>query len=94
MRTSFFCPRAAASGEVEGFIKIITAQDERIVGATIVGADASELIFQLSLAIAKGIKAHEMGEMMYPSPSFSEVVWNAMGMIEEEEIFGITRSQK
>ena len=90
VRMPFFNPRAAAVGEVEGFIKIITTRDEKIVGATIVGADASDLIFEFSLAIDKEIGALEMGEMMYPSPSFSEAIMNTLEKIGEEAIFGFT----
>ena len=89
--TSFFSPKAAASGENEGFIKIITTSDDKIVGATVVGASASELIFPLSIAIAKGLTAREMGELMYPAPSFADAIWNAMGMATEDETFELTR---
>jgi dihydrolipoamide dehydrogenase len=90
-KASYYCPRGGASGETEGIIKIITDSDERVIGGVIVGANASELISQLAIAITKGTKPREIAEMMYPSPSFSEVVWNTMGMVGEEQTFGLTK---
>ena len=90
-KASYYCPRGGASGETEGTIKIVTGSDERIVGGMIVGANASELISQLVMAMAKGTKPREIAEMMYPSPSFSEVVWNTMGMVGKEQTFGLTK---
>jgi dihydrolipoamide dehydrogenase len=90
-KASYYCPRGGASGETEGIIKIITDSDERIIGGVIVGANASELISQLAMAMTKGTKPREIAEMMYPSPSFSEVVWNTMSMVGEEQTFGLTK---
>jgi dihydrolipoamide dehydrogenase len=90
-KASFFSPKAVASGENEGFIKILTTSEDKLIGATVVGATASELIFPLSLAIAKGLTAREMGEMMYPAPSFADAIFNTMGMTAEEETFKLTR---
>lgn len=85
----FFSPRAAGAGEVEGFIKIVCNSDGMIVGATIVGAHASEIIFPLSMALDKKISARELAEMFYPSPTFSEVLMNAVGKVGGQAIFGI-----
>src|SRR6478752_1285448 len=46
--------RAQAEGETRGHIKVITARNGKIVGATIVGAQAGELIATWTLAISQG----------------------------------------
>lgn len=90
-KASYYCPRGGASGETEGAIKIITGNDGSIFGAMIVGANASELISQVAIAMTKGMKPHGISEMMYPSPSFSEAIWNTMGMVGKKQTFGLTR---
>jgi dihydrolipoamide dehydrogenase len=88
VKEPFFSPRAAGAGEVEGLIKIVAKPDSTIIGATIVGSHASEIIFPLSLAVHKGINALELAEMFYPSPTFSEAIMNVLGKIEGKAIFG------
>ncbi len=52
--------RAMASNKTEGFIKIVILDDGRILGATIVGASASDLISEFTLAIKNKMTAEEM----------------------------------
>jgi dihydrolipoamide dehydrogenase len=76
--------RAYASNKTEGFIKIIILDDGKIVGATIVGASASDLISEFTLAIKNKMTAKEMSDLVYVHPSFSEVLQVAL-----EKILGI-----
>jgi dihydrolipoamide dehydrogenase len=89
VKDPFFSPRAAGAGEAEGFIKIVCNSEGMIVGATIVGSHVSEMIFPLSMALHKRISAFELAEMFYPSPTFIEVVMNAVGKVVGKAIFGI-----
>jgi dihydrolipoamide dehydrogenase len=77
--------RAMASNKPEGFIKIVTLTDGTIIGATIVGASASDLITEFTLAIKNKMTAKEMSEIIYVHPSFSEAIQNAL-----EEIQGLS----
>lgn len=70
--------RAMASNKSEGFIKIVTLTDGTIIGATIVGASASDLISEFTLAIKNKMTAKEMSELIYVHPSFSEAIQNAL----------------
>ena len=89
VKDPFFNPRAAGAGEVEGFIKIISKSDGTLVGATIVGSHASELIFTFVVGIRKGINALDLAEFFYPSPTYSEVIMNALGKVRGKAIFGL-----
>lgn len=89
VKDPFFNPRAAGSGEVEGFVKIIAKSDGILVGATIVGSHASELIFPLVVGLHSRINALEMAELFYPSPTYSEVLMNVLGKVGGKAIFGI-----
>ncbi|MDJ1171971.1 NAD(P)/FAD-dependent oxidoreductase [Roseofilum sp. BLCC_M154] len=53
-------PAAVLSGEVTGFIKVIVQPDGRILGATVLGTRAEEVIQSLSLAINHQIKVQAL----------------------------------
>jgi dihydrolipoamide dehydrogenase len=74
--------RAMASNKPEGFVKIVTLIDGTIIGATIVGASASDLISEFTLAIKNKMTAKEMSEIIYIHPSFSEAIQNALEKIQ------------
>ncbi|MGV1014176.1 MAG: dihydrolipoyl dehydrogenase family protein, partial [Methyloceanibacter sp.] len=65
--------RAQCERETEGFIKVITKRDGTILGCTIVGAQAGELIQLWILAMAKEIKIGDMISLVLPSPTLSEL---------------------
>ena len=65
--------RAQAEHQTEGFIKIITKRDGRILGASILGAEAGELIHTWSLAVSAGLKIGAMAQYVAPYPTLGEV---------------------
>ena len=69
--------RASATAQIidetEGFVKIITNQDTgQIIGASIIGPQATELIATLVVAISCHLTASEVGAMIFAHPTFSE----------------------
>ncbi len=69
--------RARAERHTQGLIKLITTGRGRIVGASIVGANAGELIAPLGLAVANGMKVGALANMVIAYPTLSEVVRRA-----------------
>ena len=65
--------RAQAERETEGHIKILTDRKGRILGASIVGAHAGELIQMWSLAIAQKLKIGAMTSWISPYPTLGEI---------------------
>ena len=65
--------RAQAERETVGHIKVVTAKNGRILGATIVGAQAGELISMWSLAISQKMKIKAMTGWISPYPTLSEI---------------------
>lgn len=59
--------------ELIGTCKLVTRHNGEILGATIVGCQASELINVISLAIAQKIKLSAIAQLAPIYPSFSEV---------------------
>jgi pyruvate/2-oxoglutarate dehydrogenase complex dihydrolipoamide dehydrogenase (E3) component len=65
--------RAQAERETHGHIKVITKQNGKIIGATIVGAQAGELIATWTLAIAQGLNIRAFTGIVLPYPTLSEI---------------------
>jgi pyruvate/2-oxoglutarate dehydrogenase complex dihydrolipoamide dehydrogenase (E3) component len=65
--------RAATDGEEEGFVKVhVKRGGDRIVGATLVGSHAGELVTPLTLAIGNGLGLGAFANLIYPYPTLSE----------------------
>jgi pyruvate/2-oxoglutarate dehydrogenase complex dihydrolipoamide dehydrogenase (E3) component len=65
--------RAHAEGEVRGHIKVVTNARGRILGATIVGARAGELITAWTLAIGQGLNIRALAGIVVPYPTLAEI---------------------
>jgi pyruvate/2-oxoglutarate dehydrogenase complex dihydrolipoamide dehydrogenase (E3) component len=65
--------RAQTEGDTRGHIKVITTRKGKIVGATIVGAQAGELIAMWTLAIAQGLNIRAVTDIVLPYPTLSEL---------------------
>ncbi len=56
-----------------GFMKVVLSHG-KLLGATIVGDEAAELIASLSLAVAKGLGVPDLRQWVLPHPSLSELL--------------------
>src|SRR5262245_7908190 len=65
--------RAQAERATRGHIKVITDKGGRILGATIVGAGAGELITAWSLALANRLNIRAIAGVVVPYPTFGEI---------------------
>ncbi|HRW29588.1 MAG TPA: NAD(P)/FAD-dependent oxidoreductase, partial [Emcibacteraceae bacterium] len=65
--------RAKATGETIGLAKVITDKKGKILGASIVGAAADELLAVWILAIEQGIKIGAIANLIYPYPTLGEI---------------------
>lgn len=65
--------RAQAERTTHGHIKVITTTKGAILGATIVGAQAGELITTWTLAIAQKLNIRAMTGIIMPYPTLSEI---------------------
>lgn len=82
--------KAHVVGEIEGFIKVIADKDsDIIVGAHVVGADASELIHELAMAVKFKIKINDLKELIHSHPTLSECIGEAIKDISGEAIHKI-----
>ena len=70
--------KARAAGETEGFVKVIwDAADGRLVGAHIVGAGASDLIAEYTLARTTEVNAPSLMHTIHAHPTLAEALREA-----------------
>ena len=65
--------RAQAERKTNGFIKVITTKRGKILGATIVGESAGEIIQMWALAVSQGLGIKAMTGFVSPYPTLSEI---------------------
>jgi len=80
--------RALAECETEGFIKVILRPNGEILGASIVGAMAGELIQPWILAQSAGLKIAAFAGMIAPYPTLGEISKRAAGAFYTPFLFG------
>lgn len=79
--------KAVASGESEGFIKVlIDPKYGEILGAHIIGGDATELIAEYGVAINNELTAEEIHHTIHAHPTLSEGVMEAVAAALGEAI--------
>ena len=73
--------KARAVGEIDGFVKLIFGEPHgEILGAHIIGAEATELIAELCLAIGMEATWEDIEHTIHAHPTLSEAVHEATGV--------------
>ncbi len=70
--------KAKASGHTEGFVKVLADQNDVIVGGTVVGAHATELLQTITLAVQFQLTAEQVGHTIFPHPTMGEAIMEAV----------------
>jgi len=65
--------RAQAERATDGFLKVITTKRGKVLGASMVGEHAGELIQMWGLAMHKGMKVGALASLVSPYPTLSEI---------------------
>ncbi|WGG51549.1 dihydrolipoyl dehydrogenase [Rugamonas sp. DEMB1] len=75
--------RAVANGRDEGFTKLLfDAETHRIIGGTIVGTHAGDMIGEIALAIEMGADGVDIGKTIHPHPTLGESIGMAAEVYE------------
>ncbi|CQR47832.1 Dihydrolipoyl dehydrogenase [Paraliobacillus sp. PM-2] len=70
--------RALSLGNGDGFVKLVTRTDDGLVlGAQIAGANASDMISELGLAIEAGMTAEDLALTIHAHPTLGEITMEA-----------------
>jgi pyruvate/2-oxoglutarate dehydrogenase complex dihydrolipoamide dehydrogenase (E3) component len=64
--------RAIAEGKAKGLVKLVTAKNGRILGCSIVGPNAGDLIAMWTLAVTQKLKVSAIAGMVLPYPTLGE----------------------
>jgi dihydrolipoamide dehydrogenase len=74
--------KAVAMDQTEGFTKVITGKYGEILGAHIIGPDATNLISEFSVAMRGELTTDEIIETIHPHPTLSEGLREAVLAVE------------
>ncbi len=70
--------KALGEGEPDGFAQVVMDQEtELLLGATIMGVHAVELIHEVGVAISAGLSVRELGDIIHAHPTVSEMIMDA-----------------
>jgi dihydrolipoamide dehydrogenase len=84
--------RALTANHEEGFVRVVADEDSNLLlGAQIVGPEASELIGELGLAIETGATLHDIVGTIHTHPTLSEAVKEAAEHALGQSIHTINR---
>ena len=66
--------KALAMEAEDGLVKILTDNEGKILGCHILGAHASDLIHEATLAMRLGATIHDIADTVHAHPSLSEIL--------------------
>jgi dihydrolipoamide dehydrogenase len=70
--------KALGEGEPEGLAQLYAdAKDDRLIGATVMGVHAVEIISEVGVAISDGLTLDDLAAVVHPHPTVSEVIMDA-----------------
>ncbi len=87
--------KALTMNHTEGFVKLISQEAGKLIGAQILGAHASDLIHELTLAIANGLAVTDITKTIHAHPTLSESVAEAAyGLLDGSLHLAPTKKKK
>jgi dihydrolipoamide dehydrogenase len=70
--------KAQVHGEIDGFVKLVAdAATGDLLGATMIGPDVTNYISEAGLALLLNASAWEVGQLVHPHPTLSEILGEA-----------------
>ena len=79
--------RAQTERETEGLVKVVTRRNGHILGASILGAGAGDLILPWALAISQKLKIGALANLIVPYPTRGEASKRAAGSYYTPTLF-------
>ena len=81
--------RSIADGETDGMVKISADRKGRVLGATVVGSAAGELLTPLTLAMTHGLTLAQISGTIFPYPTKVEGVKRAADAFQRTRLEGV-----
>lgn len=86
--------KAMGMGETEGFVQIVADPGtDKVLGCSIVGAHATDLIGEIALAMRSGLKVKDIAETIHAHPTLPEIVMEAAEDVHGMAIHKIGRKR-
>ena len=70
--------KAVAVGSTDGFIKILVDDSNHILGAHIIGSNATEMISEISVIKSNNLTIDNVLSSVHPHPTFSEAIFETL----------------
>ncbi len=84
--------KALGMAETDGFVQILTdPATDKVLGCSIVGAHATDLLGEVTLAVKAGVKAKEIAETVHAHPTLPEIIMEAAEDVHGTAIHKIGR---
>jgi dihydrolipoamide dehydrogenase len=85
--------KANAIAHTDGFVKLLFREDDdRLLGAHIIGSEATEMIAELCIAKKLGATAHDIFDTIHAHPTLSEAVMEAAAAAHGQAIHYLGRA--
>lgn len=79
--------KALTLGETEGFVKVIAdANDDTIIGAAVIGPNATDMISNFTFLVQNKIKYHKLSHTIFAHPTTSEAIHEAILSLKDGAI--------
>lgn len=85
--------RAQTERDTEGLVKIVLGKKRRVLGASILGAGAGDLILPWALAISQNLRISALANLVVPYPTRSEASKRAAGCYYTPTLFSARTRQ-
>ena len=82
--------RARTEGATEGFIKAVHKRDGKLLGTTIVAAQAGEMIHEWAVALNRGLKVGDLANIIHVYPTYSTATMQAAADIRISQLLSGT----
>lgn len=80
--------RARTERDTDGFVKAVIGKRGKVIGATIVGRHAGELILPWVIAVQQGLRIGDLASVVAPYPTLGEASKRAAGSYYTDTLFG------
>ena len=70
--------KAYADDKIEGFVKILSSVDGKILGAHIISEEASAMIQQIAIVMTNNLDINDVQKVIYSHPTYSEAVFESI----------------
>jgi pyruvate/2-oxoglutarate dehydrogenase complex dihydrolipoamide dehydrogenase (E3) component len=78
--------RAVCENDEEGFIKIVHNKTGKLLGATIVAAQAGEMITEIAMGLKRGLKLIDLANFIHVYPTYSVGTMQVAGEVTVDSL--------